>query len=283
MKAFKCSMCSLATFCWLATVANGQLATGVGQLTPQNAQTAQDAADFPGQAERAGTLDPTQGVGQDAHDSLDADVQDRSITPDGAREQAESGMARDSRPGELGVYLIEGSGRGVVIDSVVRTSAAQEAGLQRGDVILQIEGQGVEAPQEVTRIIRATPAGRTIALRIWRDGQEQDVDATLMQAGERRRVNFRGSEMAEMSGNLESRTRQLESQLATVLRELEQLRQEVMQLRASRPGATGGLEDISSPQDATAPATPPQGSTQPGLDVTPGQQLPTDTDTDLPF
>jgi hypothetical protein len=202
----------------------------------------------------------------------------------------ESGIMGGGRRGELGVFLVEGAGPGVRVARVVSNSAAHEAGLQTGDVILQINGQSMTAPPEITQIIRATPAGETVSLQIWRDGQEQEVTATLRPAGEQYRANFRGGASAGVSGDLESRTRQLESQLAMVMQELQRLRQEVSQLRGGQVDTPSGFGAQSQPS-----AIPPQDTTpsgldatnqdrpQPGLDAVPGQDLPSDTDTNLPF
>jgi membrane-associated protease RseP (regulator of RpoE activity) len=187
--------------------------------------------------------------------------------------------------------MIAGDQPGVVIARIVSNSAAGEAGLRSGDVILQVNGQNVEAAPEVTRIIRATPAGETITLRVRRNGQEQDIPATLRPAGEQYRTNFRGGASPGMSGDLEARTRQLESQLAMVIQELQRLRQEVSQLRAGQPEASGGAGGIRvPPQDAIPPVTTPsdldatdQNRPLPGLDTTPGPETPGDTDTGLPF
>jgi serine protease Do len=69
--------------------------------------------------------------------------------------------------------------RGVVIGKVLEESPAAKAGLKEGDVITEINGERVEGTVQFRRMIRETPAGRTLQLTIWRDGRSQTVNATL--------------------------------------------------------------------------------------------------------
>jgi len=52
--------------------------------------------------------------------------------------------------------------RGVVITEVVPGSAADDAGLQPGDVILQIDGQRIDNIDEVHRIVSERKSGDTM-------------------------------------------------------------------------------------------------------------------------
>ena len=78
---------------------------------------------------------------------------------------------------------------GVPILSVEPGSAAADAGLRpfeiqpggqlQGDVILQIDGRPVRSSDELYTILQRYDTGDTITLRIWSDGKEGDVKATL--------------------------------------------------------------------------------------------------------
>ena len=78
--------------------------------------------------------------------------------------------------------------RGVLITSVVPDSAADRAGLKKGDVIIEYNGQRVQGVQQFIRLVRETPVGRKITLKVIRDGQELTLTATM---GERRREKRR--------------------------------------------------------------------------------------------
>ncbi len=74
----------------------------------------------------------------------------RPVTPDLAR--------------ELGLKATEG----VVVTAVESGSAADEAGLQRGDVIVEVDRQPVRTLADFERLTRRTTTGRALTLRIQR-------------------------------------------------------------------------------------------------------------------
>jgi serine protease Do len=77
--------------------------------------------------------------------------------------------------------------RGVVIGKVLQDSPAAKSGLQDGDVVTAINGQPVEGAVQFRRMIRETPAGRTLQLTVWRDGRSQSINATLGKMQENRK------------------------------------------------------------------------------------------------
>ncbi|CAN5766800.1 DegQ family serine endoprotease [soil metagenome] len=71
------------------------------------------------------------------------------------------------------------SAKGVIVSQVQNGSAAERAGMQRGDVILALNGNAISDPNTFRNDIAGTPPGRTVTLRIWRRGNEQELRATL--------------------------------------------------------------------------------------------------------
>ena len=71
------------------------------------------------------------------------------------------------------------SANGVIVSQVQPGSAADRAGLRRGDVILALNGNVVSDPNSFRNEIAGTPPGRTVTLRIWREGSEQELRPTL--------------------------------------------------------------------------------------------------------
>src|ERR1051326_4810684 len=69
--------------------------------------------------------------------------------------------------------------RGVFIEKVLDDGPAAKAGLKDGDVVTEINGQRVEGTVQFRRMIRETPAGRTLPLTVWRDGRSETINATL--------------------------------------------------------------------------------------------------------
>jgi serine protease Do len=74
--------------------------------------------------------------------------------------------------------------RGVVVGRVAPESPAAKAGLKETDVITEVDGQRVEGSTQFRRMIREIPAGRSVQLKVWRDGRAQELSAKLDQAEE---------------------------------------------------------------------------------------------------
>ncbi len=75
--------------------------------------------------------------------------------------------------------------RGVEITLVDQDAPAGKAGLKAHDVILSFNGQNVESQEQLRRLIREMPPGRTVELGISRDGQPMTVKVQL---ADRKRV-----------------------------------------------------------------------------------------------
>ena len=69
--------------------------------------------------------------------------------------------------------------RGVEITQVDQDAPAGKAGLKQNDVIVAFNGTPVESAEQFKRLMRETPPGRTVALDIMRDGQQQSVKVQL--------------------------------------------------------------------------------------------------------
>jgi serine protease Do len=101
--------------------------------------------------------------------------------------------------GKLGVRLDEvgkddvsrlklSAERGAIVKSVSPDTPAEKAGLQEGDVILRYEGETVQSAAQLARLVRETPAGRTVAIEVSRNGAVQKLSATLAETRDRVRV-----------------------------------------------------------------------------------------------
>lgn len=78
--------------------------------------------------------------------------------------------------------------RGVVVGRISNDSPAAKAGLKENDVITEVNGQRVEGSTQFRRVIRETPAGRSVSLTVWRDGRAQTISATLGKSEENHRM-----------------------------------------------------------------------------------------------
>lgn len=85
----------------------------------------------------------------------------------------------DARPtlGILGLSAPDGSG--VTVARVVPESGADEAGLEAGDLITDIEGKKLATIEDLTTALGGFKVGDTITLTYERDGQSQSTEVEL--------------------------------------------------------------------------------------------------------
>jgi serine protease Do len=67
---------------------------------------------------------------------------------------------------------------GAFVDSVEDNSPAAKAGLMKGDVILDFDGERVRSVAELRRLVHETPAGRTVNAQVFRAGQTRTLKVT---------------------------------------------------------------------------------------------------------
>lgn len=95
------------------------------------------------------------------------------------------------RRGKLGIQIQELDARlidaldlapgtkGVVVTRVEKASSAEQAGLQPGDVIIEIDGRPLETLTDVRNHVGLTPIGETVRMTILRDNREGEVDVVV--------------------------------------------------------------------------------------------------------
>jgi len=69
--------------------------------------------------------------------------------------------------------------RGAIVVEVEPETAAQEAGLQPDDVLLEVAGTEVARPEDVARAVRRHQPGDEIAVTFLRDGERRTIDVVL--------------------------------------------------------------------------------------------------------
>ena len=115
----------------------------------------------------------------------------------------------------LGVYITDvgaddvsqlglGRERGARIDDVSDDGPAQQAGLQKDDVIVGWNGSQVESAAQLKRLVTETPDGREVKLEVIRDGKKRDVTVTIAERESMvRSFSFRGPGPEQMEGLVE--------------------------------------------------------------------------------
>jgi len=73
---------------------------------------------------------------------------------------------------------------GALVASVAPGSAAEQAGMEAGDIITAVDGEPVGGTTDLRNRVGLTPLGQTIKLSFIRGGQEQTVDVTISQIEE---------------------------------------------------------------------------------------------------
>jgi serine protease Do len=82
---------------------------------------------------------------------------------------------------ERAKYLKLKDERGAEITQVDTDGPAAKAGLKAGDVVLDYNGTAVQGTEHLQRLVRETPAGRTVKITVWRNGASQTLSATVGQ------------------------------------------------------------------------------------------------------
>ena len=69
---------------------------------------------------------------------------------------------------------------GVLVKSVVKSSAAEKAGIKAGDVIVKVDDSKVATAEDITRALRSAPTGKTTCVvTVVRDKKETPITVTL--------------------------------------------------------------------------------------------------------
>ncbi|NOZ25336.1 MAG: DegQ family serine endoprotease [Nitrospirae bacterium] len=73
--------------------------------------------------------------------------------------------------------------RGALVTDVTRDSPADRAGIQRGDIIVGYNGKTIEDMHELPRLVASTPVGKSVTLRIFREGRELELSVVIEKLG----------------------------------------------------------------------------------------------------
>ncbi|MFN3714083.1 MAG: DegQ family serine endoprotease [Alcanivoracaceae bacterium] len=100
------------------------------------------------------------------------------------------------RRGSLGVNIqdltaelaeafgVKADQRGVVITQVVEDSAAEDAGLKAGDVVVAVDGRPVRRAADLRNKVGMSPVGDRITLTLMRDGRERQITAVIRETSQ---------------------------------------------------------------------------------------------------
>jgi serine protease Do len=72
--------------------------------------------------------------------------------------------------------------QGALVAAVEAKSPADKAGVKTGDIILAVDGRAIENSIDLPRVIGETRPGTTVNLKVWRQGETQELRASLSEA-----------------------------------------------------------------------------------------------------
>jgi S1-C subfamily serine protease len=103
----------------------------------------------------------------------------KQLIETGRVEHSYLGVAPRPLTPEIASQLGIDADQGILIFDVPQGSAAANAGVQPGDVLLEIDGKKVESVEDLYAALREKKPGDQITLKVLRDGQEVNLTATL--------------------------------------------------------------------------------------------------------
>jgi membrane-associated protease RseP (regulator of RpoE activity) len=147
------------------------------------------------------------------------------------------GRSPANSPAKLGVMIRE-TDQGVQVAQVQDASVAAAAGLQSGDIVRTVNGEQVDGPEELQRLVQGIDPGQAAQLTILRNGETQQLNAQFPSdaAGDR----YNAAKPPVDDSNLQQ--------------EVQQLREDVQSLRQQMKAMQKQMKDDSAaPADAAKP------------------------------
>jgi hypothetical protein len=95
------------------------------------------------------------------------------------KEVAWLGVGTEEAPEALVSQLKLKNGQGLVVTYVGPDSPAAKAGLQKNDVLLELDGQMLVLPAQLRKLVHNRTEGDEVRLKILRAGKEEELKATL--------------------------------------------------------------------------------------------------------
>jgi serine protease Do len=131
---------------------------------------------------------------------------------------------------------------GVLVSGVRADSPAAKVGVKAGDIIVEYNGEKITEPRELSERVAATPVGKSVSMKVLRDGKEMMLSPTTaaMEAKEESRHGKRAE--APKAGKYGLVLHPLTAELAERLKTTEKQGLVVEAVREGSPAAEAGLE-----------------------------------------
>lgn len=135
--------------------------------------------------------------------------------------------------------------RGARVTDVREGTPAAGAGLGEGDVIVRFDGEEVRSVAELVRLVRETPPGREVGLRIVREGETRRLTVEVGERPDRRLHGRAGPDWEEMANRFEHLEGELDEE------RMERIRQRIERARQrweDRMEGAGDSLDLVAPR-----------------------------------
>lgn len=133
----------------------------------------------------------SQGIGFAIPVNMARNVMDQ-IVDHGKVIRGQLGVSIQSVDADMAKAFGLSQGGGALVADVTPGSPADKAGIERGDIILELNGEPVSGPDELSVRIAETAPGTMVHLKISRNGQMRDIDVTLEELTEKTEASTGG-------------------------------------------------------------------------------------------
>ncbi|SDG36356.1 Do family serine endopeptidase [Pelagibacterium luteolum] len=106
------------------------------------------------------------------------------LVNDGVVTRGFLGVSLQDLNDELADALGLANANGALVTEPIEGAPAADAGVESGDVVVSVDGQGVNNARELSRVISQRSPGTSVELGIIRDGEELDISVTLERLAE---------------------------------------------------------------------------------------------------
>ncbi|MDP7420579.1 MAG: PDZ domain-containing protein, partial [bacterium] len=141
---------------------------------------------------------------------------------------------------ELAEALKIDSPEGVLVSQILEDTPAEEAGLQQGDVVVEIDGKKLASTLDLRNLVALKEPGDTVELLIVREGREKEIDVKIGERPAQGSIKRLGSDTAahdKLGLVVQELTKELRETYAIEVRE----GVVVVEVKDDSPAATVGI------------------------------------------
>ena len=129
-------------------------------------------------------------------------------------------------------------GKGALVAQVVPGSPAEKAGIEQGDVIVEFDGKAVADSQELPRMVASTPVGKSVNVKLWRNGKALNQQVKVSEMEE----NVEVAKTASHNKTLGIAVQNLTPEMARRLRLKSDTGVVVTRVESGSPAADAGIQ-----------------------------------------